>query len=140
MSCVIKNPSYLTANGSCTYYGGSIVSASFSPSLLNSENRASITVAGKNLQNPQQGDQVNLQILGGAKMDMVVGGYTRSNSNSSISQLTINLYDKSHEELDNKFVFLKEEVPLNLQGNNVAILGRKKGQAQIQILYLIQEL
>ena len=127
MSCVIKNPSYLTANGSCTYYGGSIVSASFSPSLLNSENRASITVAGKNLQNPQQGDQVNLQILGGAKMDMVVGGYTRSNSNSSISQLTINLYDKSHEELDNKFVFLKEEVPLNLQGNNVAILGRKKG-------------
>lgn len=136
MTCEIKNAAYISVNGSCTIYGGGVVSASFSPSLLNSQNRASITVASKNLQTPEQGDNIELQILDGAKMDMIVGGYSRSNSASSISQLTINLYDKSHQFLDNKFVFLKEEVPQVLQGENIKILGRKKGPSpDIQVLY-----
>lgn len=127
MSCLIKDPSYFTANGSCSLYGGGIVSVSFSPSLLNGQNRASVTVAGKGMSTPAQGDGVTLGILGGAEMDMIVGSYSTSNSANSISQLTVNLYDRSHQFLDNSFVFLKEEVPQALAAQNVAILGRKKG-------------
>lgn len=126
MSCNIISSSHASINGSCSVYGGSISSATFTPSLLNGQHRATVTVVGKSLSSPAQGDELDLSI-GSLNLPMIIGSYTIANSAGSMTRLTLNLYDKSHQFLDNSFVMLKEEIDDALESRNIAILGRKKG-------------
>lgn len=126
MSCNIISSSHASLNGSCSAYGGSISSATFTPSLLNGQHRATVTLVGESISSPAQGDDLDLSI-GSLNLPMVVGSYTITNAAGSMTRLTINLYDKSHQFLDNSFVLLKEDVPDSLASEDIAILGRKKG-------------
>lgn len=126
MSCNIQSASHASINGSCEAYGGGIVSASYTPSLLNGQHRASITLAGASLTTPGAGDSADLSI-GNMELPMQVGGYTTDASVGGISTMTLNLYDKSNRFLDNRFVLLKEECGNFAGGEGLAVLGRKMG-------------
>ena len=126
MSCEIINPELVSLNGSNSAYGGSIQSVSFNIGGLNGGHRASISLASKNsMSTPTKNDEFTLSILG-MNLDMKVGGYRVSTSVSSPPILTLDLYDKSNEYLDKKFIQLKEEYP-EPAGGSVDILGRKMG-------------
>lgn len=122
MSCEIVDSKFASINGSTTYCGGSIISASYSPSLINGFHRATVTVAGAT-ESPGEGDSASLSI-GDLELDMQVGSYSSETRVGSFSSMTVNLYDKSNIYLDHDYIFLKEEVPNNSAPN---ILGRKRG-------------
>lgn len=122
MSCNIIDSKYASINGSTTYCGGNIVSASYSPSLINGFHRATITVAGAT-SSPRQGSSAGLSI-GDLNLEMQVGSFSNSARVGSFSTMTVNLYDMSNKYLDHDYIFLKEEVPNNSAPH---ILGRKRG-------------
>lgn len=113
MTCKIISASHASINGSTTAYGGSIVSASYSPSTINGYNRASVTIAGAT-STPAGNDGASVGIAG-LSLNMRVGNVTESARVGSVSTTTIHYYDNS-QILDNEFVFLKEEVPEGLGG------------------------
>ena len=121
-TCNIIDGQFASINGSTTYCGGNIISASYSPSLINGFNRATVTVAGAT-STPGGGEGASLSI-GDLELDMQVGGSSSQTRVGSYSTMTVNLYDRSNDYLDHSFIFLKEEVPNEGAPN---ILGRKRG-------------
>lgn len=135
MSCEILNADFIKVNGGCKVFGGSITNVSFAPSLLDGQHRAVVQVVGDDLAEPSAGTTVSLEIFD-MNIEMQVGSYTISESSTSVNSLSVNLFDLSNRELDNKHVLLAEEAPIALnQSNNVAVLGRKRGPSpDIEVL------
>lgn len=126
MSCEIVDPELVSLNGSSSAYGGSIQSVSFNIGGLSGGHRASVSLASANsMSTPTKNDGFTLSILG-MNLDMKVGGYRLSTSVGSVPTLTLDLYDRSNEYLDKKFIQLKEEYP-EPAGSSVDVLGRKMG-------------
>lgn len=118
--CNIISAEHASINGSNGAYGGYITSASYTPSMINGYHRATVTLVGDSLDTPGSRDGLTLGI-GDMNLNMQVGSYTMEERVGSMPTLTINLYDNS-TQLDNSFVFLKEEVPEELGG-----IGEKYG-------------
>ncbi len=136
MACTIIDPATVSLNGSSYAYGGAISSVSLNFGGLAQSIRASVTlVQSSTFSTPSKGDDFDLKIMG-ANMKMKVGGYSFSNSATQATSLTLNLYDKSNEFLDQDFIALKEEFPTDVNFANVQVLGRKYGTFPNDLLVL----
>ena len=122
MGCEIIDEAVLKVNGGDGAYGGTCTSMSFSFGGLSSGMRASITLSGKELSTPQQGDAMGLTMFGeGFNMD--VASYTKSKSKDS-STLSINLVDQSHKVLDQNFIKITDGTGVGTKG--LITIGTKR--------------
>ena len=128
MACNIINSKHIKVNGGSTLYGGAITNVSLNFGGLSSGHRASVTVVKQSgdLSTPNSQDAVTITLLG-LNLQMHVGGYNKSTSASSATQMTINLYDQSNKFLDHDFIVLAEEFPKLGSTTNIHIIGDKYG-------------
>ena len=127
MTCDIKTPEGVRINGSKFLYGGGIQSVSLSVGGLASQQRASVSVVGPDLQTPQAGDLIVIKTDNMPPLNMQVGGYNIKSSAGGATSMTVQCYDLSNE-LDNLHIVLKEEIDENdFVPDYVQILGTKWG-------------
>jgi len=122
--CNIIDQSVLSLNGGEGLYGGTATSFSYTFGTLNSNNRATISISGPNLGRPDIGDSISVGFFGGASFNMDVASYSKSRSKDS-SSLTLNLVDRSHRILDQKFVIMNYG-PGGFGGSSVYTIGTKR--------------
>lgn len=128
MTCDIIPPSAVKLNGTNGAYGGKLTSLSLNFGPIGSEQKASVTLVGRSMSTPGEGDDMTVTIAN-STYKMRVGGYTMTSSAAGATTMSLDLRDTSAKFLDNDFVLLGEEsgTAIGTTPNNITIAGKKFG-------------